>query len=520
MKRALLSVSDKTGVVEVASGLHHAGYEIVSSGGTAAELERAGLPVTRVDEVTGHPEILDGRVKTLHPRIHAGLLARDTPAHAAELAAHGIQPFDVLVVNLYPFERTLASAEASVTDVIEAIDIGGPAMIRAAAKTFERVAVVTDPSDYGALLEAVGADALDLGLRRRWARKAFSHTAAYDAAIATWLTETESREESADEEHRWPERLHVTLELAQPLRYGENPHQVAARYRLRGEDDAVWGQARVHKGTALSYLNVFDGDAAWRLAHAFDRPAVVIVKHANPCGVAVGDTLVDAYQKALQADPTSAFGGVVAIAGAIDVVLAQAIMAAPKADVVMARSIDPEALTILEAKRSAMRVLELPAPRPHPWEVRRIAGGFLAQSTDVYGTATGSTGPEWTVVSRKVPDPDTMRDLRFAWTVCAATSSNAIVVAKDGVAVGVGAGQQSRVDAARIAVQKAAGRAEGGVCASDAFFPFRDGLDVVIDAGVTAVVQPGGSVRDDEIVAVADERQVAMIMTHRRHFRH
>lgn len=509
MKRALVSVSNKRGLVELGKGLAAAGIEIVSSGGTAHALREAGVPVEAVDEVTGHPEILGGRVKTLHPRIHGGLLARDDEDHLRELAEHGISPFDLLVVNLYPFREAAARSDASEGEIVEQIDIGGPAMIRAAAKTHERVAVVVDPSDYGRLLGMLETGGPDRAERRRLARKAFAHTAAYDAAIVRWL------DASSPEPESLPPTIHLALERADVLRYGENPHQSGARYREVG-GSGMWDQAIQHKGTALSFLNLFDAEAAWRLVHAFDAPAAVIVKHANPCGVALGSTAEGAYVRAFDGDPMSAFGGVVAINRSIDAATATAIMGNAKADVVIARGYDEDALAILLAKRKAMRVLEAPAPLPRGLDARSLDAGMLVQTPDIVNLDRST----WTVPTQRSPNEDEWRDLVFAWQVCAAVGSNAIVLAKDASAVGIGAGQQSRVDAARIAGRKADGRARGGACASDAFYPFRDGLDVAAEAGVRAVIQPGGSVRDDELVAAADEHGMAMVMTGERHFRH
>ena len=509
MKRALVSVSDKRGLSELGAGLAAAGVQIVSSGGTARALREAGVPVEAVDEVTGHPEILGGRVKTLHPRIHGGLLARDDEDHLRELAEHGIEPFDLLVVNLYPFREAAAREGAAEAEVIEQIDIGGPAMLRAAAKTHERVAVVVDPGDYGELLASLEAGGPDRGVRRRWARKAFAHTAAYDAAIVRWLDRT------GPEPEPLPPTLHLALERAEVLRYGENPHQAGARYREIGVH-GMWDEAIQHKGAALSFLNLFDAEAAWRLAHRFDAPAAVVVKHANPCGVALGADAAEAYQRAYDADPVSAFGGVVAINRTVDAATATRIMAAAKADVLIARGYDDDALALLSAKRKNMRVLEAPPPLPRGLDARSLDAGMLVQTADEVTLDRAA----WTVPTRRGPSESEWRDLEFAWQVCAAVGSNAIVLANDATAVGIGAGQQSRVDAARIAVGKAAGRAAGGACASDAFFPFRDGLDAAAEAGVAAVIQPGGSVRDAEVVAAADEHGIAMVLTGERHFRH
>ena len=506
MPRALLSVSDKAGLVAFAAGLHDLGYELVSTGGTAAALAAAGLPVTKVSDVTGAPEILDGRVKTLHPSIHGGLLARPDDAHQAELDAHGIARFDLVAVNLYPFRETVADPGVTLGEAMEQVDIGGPAMLRAAAKNHAAVVVVVDPARYGEVLAALRAGPLDAAARRALARDAFAHTAAYDAAIVRWL----------DRDEPFPPSLHLTLQRAELLRYGENPHQAGARYRQEGLP-SFWDQAVQHGGMALSYLNLFDADAAWRLAHAFgDAPSAVIVKHANPCGVAVADDLLGAYERAFDADPKSAFGGVVALNGVVDAAMAEAIVTRAKADVLIARGYVPEALQRFAAKRKNMRVLEAPAPHAAAEQLRRIDGGFLLQGPDLVSLDRGA----WRVVTKRQPSEREWRDLEVAWLVCAVTGSNAIVLAKDGVAVGIGAGQQSRVDAAEIAARKAAGRAGGGACASDAFYPFRDGLDAAAAAGVAAVIQPGGSMRDDEVIAAADEHGLAMVFTGERHFKH
>ena len=505
MPRALLSVSDKSGLTEFARSLSELGFDLIATGGTYRHLHDAGLPVIGVSAVTRAPEILDGRVKTLHPAIHAGILARPIPEHDTELAHHGIARFDLVCVNLYPFRETVARPGVDDVAAMENLDIGGPTMIRAAAKNHAAVLVVVAPADYPAVIADLRAGAVSLGRRRELARRAFAHTAAYDAAIVRYL-------DGADP---LPPTRHVTLERVETLRYGENPHQVAARYREEGAR-GWWDTAVQHGGVALSYLNVFDADAAWRLAHAFDgAPAAVVVKHANPCGVAVADDLATAYERAFEADPKSAFGGVVALAGIVDVRLAAILVDNPKADVLIARGFTDEARQRL-ARRKAMRILEASPPEPERDGLRRIDGGFLLQTPDVVDTDPAT----WQVVSERRPTEAEWRDIRFAWRVGAATSSNAIVIAAGGCAWGIGAGQQSRVDAAALAVAKAAGRGRGGACASDAFFPFRDGIDEVVRAGVAAVVAPGGSVRDPEIVAAANEHGVALVFTGRRHFRH
>jgi phosphoribosylaminoimidazolecarboxamide formyltransferase / IMP cyclohydrolase len=496
---ALLSVYDKTGVVELAGGLHDLGWRLLSSGGTARAIAEGGLPVTDVAELTGLPAILGHRVVTLHPKVHGGLLADlDDPTHLADLERHSIEPIALLVSNLYPFAHRPG---------VDLIDVGGPAMVRAAAKNHAHVGVVVDPADYAAVLHELRADgALGPRTRRRLARAAFAHTAAYDAAIVTWL-------DTGEEHDLLPPTLHLALERAQPLRYGENPHQAGARYRRLGAA-SWWDGAVQHGGKEMSYLNVFDAEAAWRLVHRFDRPAAVIVKHANPCGVAVAADIATAYEHAHAADPVSSFGGIVALNRSVPGALAAA-LAPVFTEVVVAPEYDADALATLTQKAN-LRVLSAPAPGMGELDVRSVDGGLLVQQADPVSTDTSA----WRVATRAHPGDAQWDDLVFAWQVCAAVSSNAIVVAGGGRTVGVGAGQPNRLDSARIAVEKAAGRAVGAVAASDAFFPFRDGLDALAAAGVQAVVQPGGSVRDSEVVAAADEHGVAMVLTGERHFRH
>jgi phosphoribosylaminoimidazolecarboxamide formyltransferase/IMP cyclohydrolase len=495
---ALLSVYDKSGITELAAGLHAAGWQVLSSGGTAREVAAGGVPVTDVAELTGFPAILGHRVVTLHPKVHGGILADlSDPSHRADLAEYGIEPIDLVVVNLYPFAANPG---------VELIDIGGPAMVRAAAKNFDRVAVVVDPADYATVLEQIGADGhVAAATRRSLARKAFATTASYDGAIADWL--------AADTAARLPETLHLALHRAQELRYGENPHQLGARYRL-ADGRSWWDAAVQHGGKQLSYLNLYDAEAAWRLVHRFDEPACVIVKHANPCGVAVAGDISDAYVKANACDPVSAFGGIVAANRRVTAALAEA-LAPVFTEVVVAPDYEPVALATLTAKKN-VRVLSAPAPAELPFDVRPIDGGLLVQQPDPVSTDRAS----WRVVTRATPTDSQWDDLEFAWIVCAAVSSNAIVLANQRQAFGIGAGQQNRLDSARIAATRAGERVAGGVCASDAFFPFRDGLDAVVAAGATAVIQPGGSVRDDEVIAAADEHGVAMVFTGERHFRH
>jgi phosphoribosylaminoimidazolecarboxamide formyltransferase / IMP cyclohydrolase len=501
---ALLSVYDKTGVTDLATGLHDLGWRLVSSGGTAKAIAAAGLPVTDVADLTGFPAILGHRVVTLHPAVHAGLLADlDQAEHRAELATLGIEPISLLVVNLYPF-----SSEPG----IDLIDVGGPAMIRAAAKNHAHVGVLVDRSQYGpALAELRAGGALAPETRRDLARVAFERTAAYDAEIAQWLART--GEDRGAPEPTLPGTLELTLERAQELRYGENPHQQAARYRLAGRR-SWWDDAAQLGGKELSYLNLYDTEAAWKLVHRFEEPAVVIVKHANPCGVAVASDITSAYIAANAGDPVSAFGGIVAANRPVPRALAEALVPV-FTEVVVAPSFDDDALAVLATKKN-LRVLAAPAPHGAELDLRSIDGGLLAQEVDRIDLDRS----RWRVVTTAAPDEEGWADLSFAWQVCAAVSSNAIVLTRDRQALGIGAGQQNRVDSARIAVAKAAGRAVGGSCASDAFFPFRDGLDAVAEAGIAAVIQPGGSVRDDEVVAAADEHGIAMVFTGERHFRH
>ena len=504
MPTALLSVYDKTGVVDLARSLAELGWSLVSSGGTAEVIADAGIDVTDVVEWTGVPAILGHRVVTLHPKIHGGILADPTDAdHRADMDAYGITAIDLVVGNLYPF-----ASDPSV----ELIDIGGPAMVRAAAKNHAFVGVVVDPGDYDAVVAELRADAaLGPATRRRLARKAFAHTAEYDAAIVTWLDESD--EPPAPDDEILPASIHLSLERAQPLRYGENPHQEGARYRQVGAT-SWWDTMTQHGGKELSYLNVFDTEAAWRLVQRFEAPTVVVVKHANPCGVAIGDDIAAAYVAANACDPVSAFGGIVAANRTVTVAMAEP-LSAVFTEVVIAPDFEPEALELLLAKKN-LRVMSAGAPSPLPFDMRPVDGGLLVQQPDdVIGR-----NDAWRVVTVAQPTDEQWRDLELAWTVCAAVSSNAIVFAHGGQAVGIGAGQQNRLDSARIAAERAAGRAAGGACASDAFFPFRDGLDAAAAAGIATVVQPGGSVRDDEVIAAADEHGIAMVFTGRRHFRH
>jgi phosphoribosylaminoimidazolecarboxamide formyltransferase / IMP cyclohydrolase len=518
--RALLSVSDKTGLVPLARALGARGVALVSTGGTARALAEAGIEVADVASVTGFPEMLDGRVKTLHPAVHGGILARrDRPEHEAAIASHGIRPIDLVVVNLYPFAATVARG-APFAECIENIDIGGPSLIRAAAKNHDFVTVVTEPADYEPVLAEMAAHqgATTVPLRRRLAAKAFAHTAAYDAAIAGWF----AREAGEP----FPETLVLSAKRAQLLRYGENPHQQAALY-LAGAGRGSAAAAHQVQGKELSYNNLNDTDAAWALVTEFAEPAVAIIKHANPCGVAVASDLSTAYSKALACDPVSAFGGIVAVNRTLDGKAAEA-MAKLFLEVLIAPAISDEAAAVL-AKKSALRVLVtdgMPDPREAGMTLRSLIGGYLLQTADTGRVAAG----ELKVVTQRAPSNAETRDLLFAFTVAKHVKSNAIVYAKDGATVGIGAGQMSRVDAARIAAQKAedaaraAGAAEpatrGSVAASDAFFPFADGLEATIAAGSRAVIQPGGSIRDNDVIAAADRAGIAMVFTGMRHFRH
>ncbi|MGF1627374.1 MAG: bifunctional phosphoribosylaminoimidazolecarboxamide formyltransferase/IMP cyclohydrolase [Alphaproteobacteria bacterium] len=519
VRRALISVSDKSGLAGFAKGLADQGVALVSTGGTARALRDAGLAVTEVADLTGFPEIMDGRVKTLHPAIHGGLLARrDLADHRAAAAVHGIPMIDLLVVNLYPFAQTVASG-AGFDDCVESIDIGGPAMIRAAAKNFGHVGVVVEPADYAPVLAELAAQGgLAAETRLRLAQAAFAHTARYDSMIAGWLAQARG--------DRLPEVLTLGGRRSMTLRYGENPHQQAALY-IDGSGRPGAATARQLQGKALSYNNLMDADAGLALVAEFAEPAVAIIKHATPCGVAIGDDPAEAYVKARVADPISAFGGVVAVNRPLDLALAE-VLAQTFLEVVIAPAAEPAALALLEAK-PALRILvtgAMPAPDAGRLVLRPLSGGFLAQTEDAAHPDAG----QWSVVTRRAPDAREVRDLVFAQIVVKHVKSNAIVVARDGATVGIGAGQMSRLDAARIAVDKAAAmardasellsRAVGAVAASDAFFPFADGLVLCAEAGVEAVIQPGGSKRDDEVIAVADERGVAMVTTGTRHFRH
>jgi phosphoribosylaminoimidazolecarboxamide formyltransferase/IMP cyclohydrolase len=520
VSQALLSVSDKTGLVEFARGLAARGVALLSTGGTAKALADAGLPVTDVGTYTGFPEMLDGRVKTLHPKVHGGILARrDLPAHVEALAAHGIPTIDLVVVNLYPFRATVAKPGCMLSDAIETIDIGGPSMVRAAAKNWPHVGIVVDPADYASVLAelSAGGGALGEATRFRLMRKAFAHTASYDGAIANWLT-ARGPDGVA---HGFPDSFHFAGDKVQEMRYGENPHQAAAFYRDETPAPGTIATYRQLQGKELSYNNIADSDAAWECVKTFAEPACVIVKHANPCGVAIAADPLEAYRRALATDPVSAFGGIIAFNRSVDAAAVEAV-SAQFLEVLIAPGYTEDALAAIR-KKVNVRVLEVPLPATgaiaNAWDMKRVGGGFLVQSPD----ARNVMPDELRVVTKIAPTAAQLTDLLFAWRVAKFVKSNAIVYCGAGRTLGIGAGQMSRVDSTRIAAIKA-GHAclslSNSVVASDAFFPFRDGLDVVADNGAVAVIQPGGSMRDEEVIAAADERGIAMVFTGVRHFRH
>ena len=499
--RAVVSVYDKTGLEAFARGLETLGYELVASGNTSRFLADAAIAHVTVESVTGAPEMLGGRVKTLHPRIHGGILADiDNPEHRRDLESQHITPVSLVVSNLYPF-----TSEPG----IEMIDIGGPTMVRAAAKNHAHVGIVVDPADYGEVLDELRRDGgLSEHTRQRLARKAFAHTAAYDAAIVTWL--------DGQDAVRLPPTVHLALERVQELRYGENPHQQAARYRTIGTE-SWFDTVRQHGGMELSYLNLYDADAAWRVVHDLGAgPACAIIKHANPCGAAIAADPVAAYRLALECDEKSAFGGIVAVNQPITAEIAEAMAAGPQADVVIAPGYEPAAIERLAKKRKNTRILEATVPGSARLDLRQLSGGFLVQEPHHFAAARA----DWRVVTKLAPTDEQWSDAELAWRICGHVKSNAIVLVAGGQAVGIGAGQQNRVDAGELAATKAAGRAKGGAGASDAFYPFPDGVEAAAAAGVAVVIQPGGALHDDEVIARADELGLAMVFTGERHFLH
>jgi phosphoribosylaminoimidazolecarboxamide formyltransferase/IMP cyclohydrolase len=521
IRRALLSVSDKTGLVDLARMLSALGVELISTGGTRKALETAGLPVRDIAEVTGFPEILDGRVKTLHPRIHGGILAvRDNPQHAATLAAQEITPIDLVVCNLYPFVATVARAGSSHEEIIENIDIGGPSMVRSAAKNYHDVAIVTDPDQYPRVIEELRANdgALSLELREQLAAAAFTRTAAYDAAIRSYFASRQGKEP-------FPQHLDLHFERRAALRYGENPHQQAAFYVEPGCAHPCVASARILHGKELSYNNFLDLDSALNLVREFAGPAAVVIKHNNACGAALGDSLEEAFHKAYEGDPLSAYGGVLGFNRPVDEATAQQVTEPNRfVECIIAPAFEPAAFQLLTTRpswRKSVRLLETgqlgsDGARADALDYRRIDGGLLVQTRDV----PADDFAQLRVVTRRGPTEQELSDLRFAWLVCKHTKSNAIVVARQHMVVGVGAGQMSRVDSVHLAARKAGERSRGAVLASDAFFPFRDNIDEAAKAGVTAVVQPGGSMRDADSIAACDEHGLAMALTGVRHFRH
>ncbi|WP_431991032.1 bifunctional phosphoribosylaminoimidazolecarboxamide formyltransferase/IMP cyclohydrolase [Streptomyces albogriseolus] len=511
IRRALVSVYDKTGLEDLARGLHEAGVELVSTGSTAAKIAAAGVPVTKVEELTGFPECLDGRVKTLHPKVHAGILADLRLAdHEQQLKDLGVEPFDLVVVNLYPFRETVASG-ATPDECVEQIDIGGPSMVRAAAKNHPSVAVVTSPARYGDVLAAVQGGGFDLATRKRLAAEAFQHTAAYDVAVASWF----ASEYAPVDESPFPDFLGATWERKNTLRYGENPHQPAALY-VSGTGGLA--EAEQLHGKEMSYNNYTDTDAALRAAYDHDAPAVAIIKHANPCGIAVGADVAEAHRKAHACDPLSAFGGVIAVNRPVSKEMAEQV-AEIFTEVIVAPDYEDGALEALTKKKN-IRVLRAPQAPSAPVEVKPIDGGALLQVTDRL-QAEGDDPATWTLATGEALSETELADLAFAWKACRAVKSNAILLAKDGASVGVGMGQVNRVDSAKLAVERAgAERARGSFAASDAFFPFPDGLEILTEAGVKAVVQPGGSVRDELVVEAARKAGVTMYFTGTRHFFH
>jgi phosphoribosylaminoimidazolecarboxamide formyltransferase / IMP cyclohydrolase len=515
IQRAILSVTDKTGLVEFARGLAAQGVELISTGGTARLLRDSGVAVKDISDLTGFPEMLDGRVKTLHPKVHGGILhMRSKPEHQAAVAEHGIAPIDMVVVNLYAFEKTAAQPDVPFDDLVENIDIGGPSMIRSAAKNFQDVAVVTSPADYTLIAEEMARSGGGISIETRWrlAQKAFATTAAYDSAIASTLEQVSSNGRFAlHAQAGFPPTLRLSFRKIMDLRYGENPHQAAAMYS-DGSSSGV-ANGRQLQGKELSYNNIVDLQAAWDLAHEFTEPVCAIIKHTNPCGTATGATLAEAYKKALECDPVSAFGGVIGLNRPVDGAAAEE-MAKLFVEAIAAPAFEPAAREKFAAKKN-LRLVEI-NNAPDRWVLKNISGGILAQDADVRPL----TAADLKVVSRRPPTADEMRTLLFAWKVCKHVKSNAILYARDGQTVGVGAGQMSRVDSAKMGAMKAVLPLKGTVAASDAFFPFPDGVEEIARAGATAIIQPGGSVRDHEVIATADRLGLAMVFTGVRHFRH
>lgn len=512
-QRALISVSDKTGLMDFAKKLHGDGIELVASGGTAAQLADAGFPVTPVEALTGYSELLDGRVKTLHPAVHGGILARRTQDHLAELAEHGLLPIDLVIVNLYPFEQTVAGNDVSLAEAVEQIDIGGVALLRAAAKNFESVTVVCDPGDYGEVARAVTDGGVEAAARQALALKAFRHTAAYDAAISNYLARSEGEgRPKAQEAPTLPAQIRLDLERVQVMRYGENPHQEGALYRFH---DASPAFEQLH-GREMSYNNWLDLDGSWQAAQDFDEPTVAIIKHSNPCGLASADSLDAAYDSALASDPVSAFGSIISVNQILDRATAEK-MAKLFVEIVAAPDYEEEALALLQ-RRKNLRILRANPGEGQPLSIRTVHGGALVQELD---RSQDDLDPaNWKVVTQERPDASQLADLAFAWRVCRHVKSNAIVYVKGRATVGVGAGQMSRVDSVMLAGHKAGERAHGAVMASDAFFPFPDGIEAAAEHGIEAVVQPGGSIRDEEVIAACDRLGLVMALTGTRHFRH
>ena len=512
-QRALISVSDKTGLTSFAQKLHDAGIELIASGGTATQLADSGLPVTPTEALTGFPELLDGRVKTLHPAIHGGILARRTQEHLAELEQQGLLPIDLVIVNLYPFQQTVAGKGVSLAEAVEQIDIGGVALLRAAAKNFESVTVICDPSDYERVALAISDGGLDAATKQALALKAFRHTAAYDTAISNFLARQQPQEQTQEDElSKMPAQIQLNLERVQVMRYGENPHQQGAFYR-HGNGSLAFEQLH---GQEMSYNNWLDLDGSWQAAQDFDAPTVAIIKHNNPCGLASADTLSCAYDNALASDPVSAFGSIISVNRTLDRATAER-MAKLFVEIVAAPAFDEEALTLLRRKKN-LRILRACGTAPHPLNVRTVYGGALVQEPD--DSQQDLEPDNWRIVTQNTPDASQLADLAFAWRVCRHVKSNAIVYVQNRATVGVGAGQMSRVDSVMLAGHKAGERARGAVMASDAFFPFADGIEAAAAHGVAAVVQPGGSIRDEEVIECCDRLGLVMAFTSTRHFRH